>query len=40
MHAVVVTGRPPRWMPPVLDAAAHKSTLICANWAIVLDSES
>ncbi|WP_419471063.1 hypothetical protein [Georgenia yuyongxinii] len=24
----------------MLDAAAHKSTLICANWAIVLDSES
>jgi Cof subfamily protein (haloacid dehalogenase superfamily) len=34
---IVVTGRPPRWMPPVLDALGPQGLAICANGAVVID---
>ena len=38
LHVTLVTGRPPRWMPPVLDATGFRGTMICANGAIVIDA--
>lgn len=35
---VLVTGRPPRWLPPVVGATNLATTAICANGAIVLDT--
>jgi Cof subfamily protein (haloacid dehalogenase superfamily) len=34
---VFVTGRPPRWMAPVAEAAGRHGIAICANGAIVYD---
>ena len=34
---VLVTGRPPRWMPPVVEALGHRGLAICANGAVVYD---
>lgn len=34
---VFVTGRPPRWMPPVVESTGHAGVAICANGGIVLD---
>lgn len=34
---VFVTGRPPRWMPPVIAETGHSGTAVCANGAVVLD---
>jgi Cof subfamily protein (haloacid dehalogenase superfamily) len=34
---VLVTGRPPRWMPPIVDATGHRGVAICANGALVYD---
>jgi Cof subfamily protein (haloacid dehalogenase superfamily) len=34
---IAVTGRPPRWMPPILDALGPEGLAICANGAVVLD---
>jgi hydroxymethylpyrimidine pyrophosphatase-like HAD family hydrolase len=34
---VLVTGRPPRWMRPIIDAVAHRGVAICGNGAIVYD---
>lgn len=34
---VLVTGRPPRWMAPVVEATGHRGLAICANGAIVYD---
>ncbi len=34
---VLVTGRPPRWMSPVVDATGHRGIAICANGALVYD---
>ena len=30
-HLVFVTGRPPRWMPAVVEATGHRGRAICAN---------
>ncbi|WP_170037228.1 HAD family hydrolase [Georgenia soli] len=38
LHVTLVTGRPPRWMPPILDATGFRGTMICANGAIVIDA--
>ena len=38
IEVVLVTGRPPRWMPPVVDATGLRTTAICANGAIVIDT--
>ncbi len=37
---VFVTGRPPRWMPPVVEATGHTGVAICANGGILLDLET
>ena len=34
---VFVTGRPPRWMKPIAEAAGRHGIAICANGAIVYD---
>ena len=34
---VLVTGRPPRWMPPVVEQTAHRGLAVCANGALVYD---
>jgi len=34
---VLVTGRPPRWMAPVVEATGHRGVAICANGGIVYD---
>ncbi|HVE64678.1 MAG TPA: HAD family hydrolase [Mycobacteriales bacterium] len=34
---VMVTGRPPRWMSGVAEAAGHRGLAICANGAVVYD---
>lgn len=34
---VFVTGRPPRWMPPVLATTGHDGMAVCANGAVVMD---
>ena len=35
-----VTGRPPRWMPPIIAATGHDGIAVCANGAVVLDVRS
>lgn len=35
-----VTGRPPRWMAPVIATTAHTGTAVCANGAAIVDLES
>jgi Cof subfamily protein (haloacid dehalogenase superfamily) len=34
---VFVTGRPPRWLPPVTDQVDHRGLAICANGALLYD---
>jgi Cof subfamily protein (haloacid dehalogenase superfamily) len=34
---VLVTGRPPRWMPPVVEQTGHTGLALCANGAVVYD---
>jgi len=34
---VFVTGRPPRWMPPVVESTGHTGVAICANGGLLLD---
>jgi Cof subfamily protein (haloacid dehalogenase superfamily) len=34
---VFVTGRPPRWMDPVVEQTAHRGIAVCANGALVYD---
>jgi Cof subfamily protein (haloacid dehalogenase superfamily) len=34
---VFVTGRPPRWMKPVVEQTAHRGIAVCANGALVYD---
>lgn len=35
---VLATGRPPRWIPPVVDALGFAPIAVCANGAVVYDS--
>jgi Cof subfamily protein (haloacid dehalogenase superfamily) len=37
LPVVLVTGRPPRWMHPVVEATGHRGTAVCANGALVYD---
>jgi len=39
VHVVYVTGRPPRWLAPVVEATARSRFAICANGSITLDLE-
>ena len=34
---VFVTGRPPRWLRPVVEMTGHRGVALCANGALVLD---
>jgi Cof subfamily protein (haloacid dehalogenase superfamily) len=36
---VLVTGRPPRWMPPVVEQTGATGLAVCANGALVYDLE-
>jgi len=38
VRVVFVTGRPPRWLLPVVEATGHTGYAICANGSITLDS--
>ncbi|MGI9123361.1 MAG: HAD family hydrolase [Mycobacterium sp.] len=37
-HFVLATGRPPRWIPPVVEALGFAPMAVCANGAVVYDS--
>ena len=37
IHLLLVTGRPPRWLPTVLDQIGVPLTCICANGAIAIE---
>ena len=37
LPVVFVTGRPPRWLPVVVEATGHGGVAICANGAVLLD---
>ncbi|HEY4376392.1 MAG TPA: HAD family hydrolase, partial [Acidimicrobiales bacterium] len=34
---VVATGRPPRWIPPVVEQLGERGLVVCANGALVYD---
>jgi hydroxymethylpyrimidine pyrophosphatase-like HAD family hydrolase len=36
-HLVFVTGRPPRWMPMVVESTGHRGIAVCGNGAVVID---
>ena len=40
LPVVFVTGRPPRWMPPVVEATGHAGIGVCANGALVIDLDT
>lgn len=37
IELVIVTGRPPRWIPPVVEEVGERGLVICANGALVYD---
>jgi Cof subfamily protein (haloacid dehalogenase superfamily) len=37
VDVLFVTGRPPRWMPPIADATGHRGVAVCGNGAVVYD---
>jgi Cof subfamily protein (haloacid dehalogenase superfamily) len=37
IHVVFVTGRPPRWMAPIIEMTGHQGLALCGNGAVVLD---
>lgn len=37
IRVVFATGRPPRWLEPVVEATGHTGFAVCANGAITLD---
>src|SRR5690625_356377 len=37
IKVVYVTGRPPRWLDPVLDVTGHRGYAIAANGAMIID---
>lgn len=39
LSIVLATGRPPRWIPPVIDEIGHRGLVVCANGASVYDAE-
>jgi Cof subfamily protein (haloacid dehalogenase superfamily) len=38
-HFVVATGRPPRWIRPVVEAIGFAPKAVCANGAVIYDPE-
>jgi Cof subfamily protein (haloacid dehalogenase superfamily) len=37
---VLATGRPPRWIPPVVDGLGFAPIAVCANGAVIYDPET
>lgn len=37
-HFVLATGRPPRWIPPVVEGLGFAPMAVCANGAVVYDA--
>ena len=37
VHVVFVTGRPPRWMAPIVEMTGHRGLALCGNGAVVVD---
>lgn len=37
IHVVFATGRPPRWMAPVVAATGHGGVAVCGNGGLVVD---
>ena len=37
---VLATGRPPRWIPPVVEALGFAPMAVCANGAVIYDPET
>lgn len=37
VDVVIVTGRPARWLGPVVEATGHRGTAVCGNGAVVYD---
>lgn len=37
VDVLFVTGRPPRWMPPIAAATGHRGVAVCGNGALVYD---
>jgi Cof subfamily protein (haloacid dehalogenase superfamily) len=37
VDVVFVTGRPPRWLPPIAEATGHHGLAVCGNGAAVID---
>lgn len=37
IHVVFVTGRPPRWMDPIVEMTGHRGLALCGNGAVVLN---
>ncbi|MFN8019007.1 MAG: HAD family hydrolase [Acidimicrobiales bacterium] len=35
---VIATGRPPRWIPPIIEALGERGLVVCANGASVYDA--
>ncbi len=35
---VLVTGRPPRWIPPIVEQLGHAGPTVCANGAVLYDA--
>jgi Cof subfamily protein (haloacid dehalogenase superfamily) len=40
IHVVFVTGRPPRWMAPIVEMTAQRGLALCGNGAVVIDLAS
>jgi len=40
VDVVFVTGRPPRWLPPIAEVTGHRGLAVCANGALVVDLAS
>lgn len=36
----MVTGRPPRWMPPIVETTGHTGAAVCANGSVVVNLET
>ncbi|MGH3688271.1 MAG: HAD family hydrolase [Pseudonocardiaceae bacterium] len=37
---VLVTGRPPRWIPPIVEQLGHAGWAVCANGAVLYHAET
>ena len=39
IKVVFATGRPTRWLPPVIEETMHNDTIIAANGALIVDGK-